>query len=306
MLAWLLCANAGCVTRGNVELLEAQLRQQEALLQSYQQDFRKLGDQLTVTRRENDILRKSLASNDRLAPEETTQKLAAVEGIRFHTMLTSGQDQDDLPGDERLHVVLYPHDADGEIVKISGDLELVAIDPSLPEAHRSLGKWTVPAENAREFWHAGFLASGYQFDVPWDRAPQGESVVLHAQLTTVDGRSFKTTHTIVVRPISEPSAPVGDTSSAPDLSPPAAQPGADAEHQTGSSVEWQDRPVPRPEPLDWSGPSPDQPAEGPAARLPMEIFRGASPIEDEPAAPSPPRGLKTSDVWTDETIPRLR
>lgn len=304
MLGLSVCIITGCVSRGNVDLLEAQLREQESLIQQYQQELRSIGNQLTVTQRENDILRKTMAGTDLPVREEATHKLAAVVGIRFNTMLTSGQDRDGLPGDERLHAVLYPHDADGEIVKLSGDLELEAFDPSLPEEERSVGKWSFPADQSREIWHAGFLASGFQFDLPWERSPRGNNVVLHARLKTLDGREFKATHTVPLQGVPA-SAETGD---APQLVAPPAEAQPLPTETAADGVEWQDRPVPRPEPLDGFVPLPPKAPEQQTPPDQPDTFRGASPTDADvrPAARPFPHGLRTSDVWRDDNIPFQR
>jgi hypothetical protein len=320
----------GCATRGEVELLEANLRHRENQLHSHEQELSRLRDQLTISRREADILRRRLAgSGDQLA-EEATHKLAAVEGLRFNTFLTAGQDEDGIPGDERLHVMLYPHDTQGEVVKLAGELELEAIDPSAPEDQRSLGRWTYSAEESRDLWHAGFLSSGYQIDVPWKRPPQGERVVLHARLKVADDRRFEATHTVTVAPVRSSSperTAQADTDSADDEDIAPSSPDEEATHP--GETEWQDRPVPRPIPLaeslqevppgetenDREFALPQRVDADTGERSTREDSRTETGNEtdfsndsarDHPAARPFPDGLRTSDLWTDESIPAWR
>lgn len=317
------CLSGGCASRGEIEVLEANLRQQEHQLHSREQELSRLRDQLTISRREADILRRRLAGSGDTLAEEATQKLAAVEGLRFNTFLTAGQDEDELPGDERLHAMLYPHDAQGEVVKLAGELELEAIDPSVSDEQRSLGRWTYTAEESRNLWHAGFLSSGFQIDVPWKRSPQGDRIVLHARLKVADDRQFEATHTITLVPVkeSDPQQTVGIDTDATD----GAVMDENSSPENGET-DWQDRPVPRPIPLSESlhelpsassesGPGEPSPQRTDSSFQESTFRLDDSATEtgssqgsnrDRPEARPFPRGLKSSDSWTDETIPAWR
>lgn len=187
----------GCVLRGNVESLEARLREQENLNADYQRQVDELEQELSVAQREIDILRRNVAAEGaQLAAFETQRALAEVVGIKFNTLLTAAQNLGGDSGTERLHAVIYPHDADGEIVKVAGDLSLEAIDPTLPEGARSVGKWEIPAERNKSVWHSGFLSTGFLIESDWNIPPQGSVIILHARFSTPDGRKFDATHTV--------------------------------------------------------------------------------------------------------------
>jgi|GEM_PF-575817 len=242
-LAWsalIVCMGSGCATRGNVELLEAQLRRQESLIQTYEKTQARLQADLKTSQRELDLVRTSLAANgQQIVSEEAASSLARAEKLTFNSLLTAAQDHDGNPGDERFHALFYPCDAQGEIVKLSGEIEFEIIDPALPAGSKTIGHWKYTAPQARDLWHAGFLSSGYQIDEAWQQAPTGSEVVLMARLQTADGRKFEATHTLPV--LGHESLKTAEPKRLPTARP--AQ-----EIQRASFESAADRPVPDPEP----------------------------------------------------------
>ena len=306
----------GCVMRGNVDVLEAQLRSHETTLGQYEHQLSQLRNELVTSRNEVDILRTELAeSGNRRLPQETSQSLARVQGIKFHGLLTASQNADDQPGDERFHAVVHPYDAHGATVKLSGDIELEAIDLSRPPADRTIGYWSFSNDQLRDVWHSGFLATGFQFDLPWMHPPHGTQVVLRAKLSTLDGRSFETSHTLHVEP---PAISHLETPASELFAPPPIQ-------QVGGEQPVRDdsggvRKVPRPQPLNPT--VTPRLSSAPAARRGLRSAQAVG--KDDAPAPQqrveanrappfplvsddlPANGLRTSDSWTEATIPQWR
>jgi hypothetical protein len=290
----------GCATRGNVEALESQLRKREMVIQDFQRETVSLRNELKISRREMESMRKELALQGRGAPEELTHALARVEGLSFNSLLTAAQDHDQVPGDERFHAVFYPHDAHGEIVKIAGTIEVEAIDPSRPR-DKSIGRWKYDVQEAPELWHAGFLSSGYQIDMPWQSSPQGSRVVLLARLTTSDGRKFESTRTLTVNPPPQGSQ-VSQSLPGPQDSGKILPANFD---ETAEN-----RPVPNPEPWEFEKqPAPSQrptTTEGAKEEFPSPSDPQQKPVRSDPQASRPFPTTATSDNWTDAAIPVLR
>lgn len=299
----------GCATRGNVEVLESHLRTQESVIRRYEQDMTRLRSELSTSQKELDLLRSNLASLGRdSVQEENSRSLARVEGITFNSLLTAGQNVDELPGDERLHAVLYPHDTHGDIVKLSGEIVLQAVDLTGASKGSTIGEWKFSPEQSRELWHAGFITSGYQFDLPWQQKPQGSKVLLLAKLTTPDGRTFEATHTLSVSPAVglEPTAPL-----------PLNEEGIEQvkyEKPLAPVAPRANRPAPNPygpgaAPPAWQLPGGSGQQPGHMQLGPRDAAGPARPVA--PAAggngPAPfPSGLRSSDNWTEETIPQWR
>jgi hypothetical protein len=188
---------AGCA-RGNVELLEAQLRNREAELRSVNGQLELKDQELARSQREIQLLQQQLANKS--ATPEAVARLARIEKIAINSQLTGALDQDGQPGDDVLNVVVSPLDSRGDVVKLDGDIEIEALDPALPEDERSLGKWNISLEQAESAWHNGFIGQGYQLTTPWQRIPQSQEIILLARYKTPDGREFSATKNIPVTP----------------------------------------------------------------------------------------------------------
>lgn len=292
---------SGCTGTNKVDLLEARLREQEVVVQNYKSEIASVRSQLTIAQRESKILREQLVRGGEKSPAvEATEALASVERLQFSNLLTASQNKDSKPGDERFHAIVIPYDRDGELVKVVGNVEFEAIDLSLPEDQRTIGRWKYTPEEAQKLWHSGFLAAGYRFDLPWERLPQGKEILLHMKLETPDGRELTANHTVKI----DPPLQLSMKSKTPDqLKIPKIIQQVKSEKQSAASGE-KNRPKSA---LDTLGTAMD--SAGKAELLPISFEKRATPVNEKitPADPRPfPSGLKTSDSWTDATIPVLR
>ena len=199
MALWIL-GTLGCATRGNVDVLESQLRKQEDQIFAIETQLSQSESELTLARREVQTLRVQLAERGKptLLPEQS-QLLHRLAGVRVQKYFSGGLDRDGVPGDDLLNVVVVPHDEDGETLKSPGELEIEAIDLSAPEGESQLGVWRFSSEEVAKHWHSG-LTSGFQFRMPWQLPPASENVVLQARFRTLDGRQFGTSAEIRVTP----------------------------------------------------------------------------------------------------------
>lgn len=188
---------AGCA-RGNVELLEAQLRNRESELRSLHGQLDLKHRELARSHREIRLLQQQLA--DKPTTPETVARLAQIEKLAINSQLTGALDRDGRPGDDVLNVVVSPLDSRGDVVKLDGNIEIEALDPALPENERSLGKWSIGLDEAEAAWHDGFIGKGYQLTTPWQRSPQSTEILLLARYKTPDGREFSATKNIPVTP----------------------------------------------------------------------------------------------------------
>ena len=198
-------------------------------------------------------------------------------------------------------------------MKLPGQIELTLLDPAVAEGQREVGRWNFTVEECRQHWTRGLTGAGYQFTVPLAASPAHDSLVLHAKLTTVDGRSFDASQIVRV-------------SSATTLTASSRREVLDRPVLDRSIL---DRPaldtVPR-ELDDINDPPPaplkDQPEElpawaapGPASTPPAARVKSAAKAPAELPAPglSPPAPkkrelppLRDSTNWTEGTIPQLR
>ncbi len=192
---------SGCLGRGQTDLLQARLRAQQQQLLQAQTQLDDANKSLVVAQRESEKLRSELASlNSGAAPSHSATNVVPVSAIKINSMLTAGVDKDDRAGDDSVVVNFAPYDDDGEMVKLHGTVDIVAIDPSRPEGEQRIAKWSFTPEETRAHWVRGFLGSGYQFTLPWPEPPTHEELVLHVRLRTPDDREFFATQVVKIQP----------------------------------------------------------------------------------------------------------
>ncbi|WP_075091845.1 hypothetical protein [Planctomyces sp. SH-PL14] len=196
-------SSSGCASRGNVEALEAQLRQTQDSLRHSEQRMAKVQSELDLAHREKEVLRQQMTAANGPSSSglpEQTQALARISGLSINRLMSGGKDQDGDQADEALQLIVAPHDADGDLVKVAGQMEIEAYDMSRTGEDKRVGRWVFDSGEARKHWHSGFLSSGFQFHLPWEQTPGGKEILVHARLVTSDGRQFDTNQTINVRP----------------------------------------------------------------------------------------------------------
>lgn len=149
---------------------------------------------------------------------------------------TGGVDEDGVPGDEGLMVVVVPKDEDGAAVKVPAQLLIGAWEINSAGLKTPIGTWQLPAEKVRPTWRSGFVSTGYFVAVPWQTYPSQERVRVAVRLTTLDGRAFETDREVIVKlcqtprvgPVGLPTAPVAPAPGTreqlfPDPLPPGAE-----------------------------------------------------------------------------------
>jgi hypothetical protein len=295
----LLCALrlAGCASRGNVEILEAELRQEEHAREQLSEQLRQSQEELKIARTDAAALRTQLADRRQtaLSPEQA-DVLYRAEAIKFGMLLTSGQERDGQPGDDALSVLITPVDVHGDLVKLAGDVELELFDMTRSPERQRLGRWRYPVEEVREHWHKGFMSAGYLFQVEWETPPTSPELTLHARLTAGDGRQFDATTQVKVTPPASVTPPLVQASRAPTRDPAL---------QRASAT----RPVSRP------GDAPGKAtvrratavgSQNPASPAPSSVTAPPPVIRPAVKAGHADPPTQTSDNWTDSTIPRLR
>jgi hypothetical protein len=196
---------AGCASTGQTDLLESRLRHQEDSINQLQAQLQTSQNQLHAARRENVDLKTQLAHGGSGTRAEQFSSLGQVQGIALNKLLTGGLDRDGIAGDELLSAVIVPTDADGNLVKVPGEIAVTVLDLSKPEGQQRVGRWEYSAKESDALWHQGWLGSGYMVRVPWQSPPQSANLLVHARLKTVDGRQFDTSQSIHITPPAQTS-----------------------------------------------------------------------------------------------------
>jgi hypothetical protein len=246
MSALLLC---GCLGRGNPDLLQARLREQQEHLVEVERRMEAAQADLSRARRESDQLRVQLTrSGKQVLAAEYTESLIRASRLQINSLMSGGLNRDENDGDDALVAYIALVDDDGEAIKLPGTVELTLIDPSLPEPSREIGKWRFSAEECRTKWTRGFTGAGYQFTVPLEQPVQHEQLVLHAKLTTADNRPFDASLIVRVSPAADGATPIPPPASTEtpwpldDINdpPPPAVESASSAPQKPSRLEWDD------------------------------------------------------------------
>ncbi len=83
---------------------------------------------------------------------------------------SGGANYDDLPGDDGITVYLRPRDADGDVVKVPGRIEIQLLDNSVLSTPRVIGVYTFddPAV-IRKAWHGKFATNHYSLRCSFPR-----------------------------------------------------------------------------------------------------------------------------------------
>jgi outer membrane murein-binding lipoprotein Lpp len=283
---------AGCVSRGNVEILESELRTEERAREELAEQLRQSHEELKIARTDAAALRSQLTERRQVAlSPEQADVFYRAEAIKFNMLLTSGQERDGQSGDDSLSVMLMPVDVHGDLVKLAGDVELELFDMTLASDQQRLGLWRFNLDEVREHWHKGFLAAGYLFQMDWQTPPVSPELTLHARMTVADGRQFDATTQLKI-------TPKGGV--APPLVPGAPHRSRDISAKRTSAS----RPVIRAGTTDASADArPILPEPGDAAAEPATPGPVIRPCSKIGHATLP---TKTSDTWTEATIPTLR
>lgn len=311
---------SGCSARGQMESLEAEIRRSQDSLYRAEAKSSELQSQLTLARRETELVRSQVALTGGQTPlPEQTGNLVRLAGVKINTLLSGGQDRDGQLGDDLLVALITPHDEQGDLVKIAGEVEIEAYDMTRSGDDKRVGRWTFNTEQSAKAWHSGFVGAGLQFELPWQEIPANKELLVHARLRTTDGRQFDTNSPLKVVP---------PASVAPALlQVQQAQP---VKYETEQTIDRQiltadqqlpEPPVARPVPF-YEDVEPATSARPfPGSEMPKRpasaATSAASPATTRLALPNPPPvkqppghasldGVETSDSWTDETIPRLR
>lgn len=195
---------SGCATRGNVAMLETQLRLQEDRIYSMKNDLDQKDQDLETARREVRTLQAQLSTKTQtVAYPEQTHVMAVAEGVRFNKLRTGGLDEDGQDGDDVLSAVLTPYDGSDELVKLPGEVEFRLYDLTRPKGEQNLGQWKFGPQETSDHWHKSFLASGYLFKLPWQQIPTTEELTLVARFKSPDGRTFQTNQIVTIEPPKE-------------------------------------------------------------------------------------------------------
>jgi hypothetical protein len=118
---------------------------------------------------------------------------------------TGGVDEDHVPGDEALRVVVEPRDSDNHAVKVSGTLQITALEVRPEGLKVPISSWEVPPDKLRRLWTTGFMSTGYTVVLPWQKPPATSKVRVVVRFLLPDSRVFEADKDVTVRPPKGPA-----------------------------------------------------------------------------------------------------
>jgi hypothetical protein len=184
-------ALAGC---HNCDLVEAELRTRENELHEARAEVERLDALNKALLQELGAVRHGAG---KLTPELATQTYT----VRCITLGrgTGGVDDDKMPGDEALRVVLEPRDVDGHSIKAPGSAHVEVLQVTPEGLKTPLSFWDLSPNELRCRWQTGLFCSGYVLVLPWKIWPLMPCLRVVARFKLPDGRLFEADRDITVR-----------------------------------------------------------------------------------------------------------
>jgi hypothetical protein len=194
-----LLSSVFCSGCHRTDLVEAELRTKDNDLREMRAELARCEAYNCAMGREMKALR--AAGGAKLSPEDAA-RIYTLRSIKLGRQ-TGGYDDDGVPGDEALQVVVEPQDPDGHSIKAPGTLRVLALEV-LPEGvKKELSCWVVPPDELRRRWQNGLLSTGYFVVLPWKAWPTTDKLRVVAQFTLPDGRLFEADKDVTVRLVAQ-------------------------------------------------------------------------------------------------------
>lgn len=189
---------AGCTLTGD-DALEAQLRAQEDRIRVLETQLSETEHTARVAQKEASTLRAQLREPDAAPRREQLAVGLAVEELEIHNMLTGFSENGEL------HAVIRPVDADGDLIKLPGKIEVRLVNLAAPNGSQQLGKWEFSDTESRALWSSAAIGAGYVVDLPAGTIPADAELMLHARFAPSDGRQFDASHSLRVSEVTQAS-----------------------------------------------------------------------------------------------------
>src|SRR5258708_9337118 len=150
---------AGC---RSCDRVESELRARET-------ELRELKEEWDRTRAYNNGLQAGLHDVSGAPPPISGEPPVTTYPVRSLVLgrQTGGREDHAGSGEQLLQVVVEPHDAEDQAVKVPGSLLVHVLEITAEGAKRPLSTWEISSEQLRRSWHSGLLSTGYTFVLPW-------------------------------------------------------------------------------------------------------------------------------------------
>ncbi|MFM7539702.1 MAG: hypothetical protein ACKO9Z_08590 [Planctomycetota bacterium] len=235
---------------GGKDKLESTIRQREQRIIQLQEDIDKLAGYNMALQTEVRIMRgQPLPSScDPFTPLYPVRSVVVGRS-------TTPIDDDRLPGDEGVQVVLEPRDADGKLQRAPACASVTIVEVDGQGLKSPIGTWDYSPEQMRASWKQGLLTSGFVLNCLWQAPPKSDRVKIMASFTMEDGRRFEAEKELAIKP------PVDRSGAFPGSGSALPAPGASTPGVLELPVPQQPVPLPLPRMNPVPGPAPVEPAK---------------------------------------------
>ena len=187
---------AGCRSTRS-DLVEAELRTRD-------RELRETRGELLQAESMNQALENTLRAQQCSQPvlKPGTGFLSQVRDIQLGRG-TGGIDEDKIPGDEAIQVVLVPRDIDGSPIKAPGTLKVTALEISPEGLKTPLSSWDISALQLRRSWKSGLFSTGYSVILPWQKLPTTDKLRIVATFQPLEGGAFEAEKDVTIKLLAE-------------------------------------------------------------------------------------------------------
>jgi hypothetical protein len=142
-----------------------------------------LEEQLGIEQRTVRNLQAQLARSRGLTPE-TLEQLVTPVRLTLERQ-SGGYDQDKKPGDDGLVLYVQPIDADGDVIKAAGSLQVVLLNLSEPTNPRVVSTYDFDVPTSRKMWYGRLMTNHFTVRCPWppDGPPPVDEVTARVEFT---------------------------------------------------------------------------------------------------------------------------
>jgi hypothetical protein len=225
LVLFLMAMTCGCHSNKRYDTIEAELRTKDREL---------IETRIALERSQNlnRAYEQSLRAQSQVSGQPTGRAPISTCSIREIVLArgTGGVDEDGLPGDESLMVVIVPRDEDRSEIKIAARAQIAVWEVTPQGLKNLIGNWDISPERLRPTWRNSVISTGYFVAIPWQTFPTTEKIRIAVRLTTVDGQTFETERDIMVKlvPQAQPRRPAIEREPLyPGNPPPGIPPGVE-------------------------------------------------------------------------------
>ena len=131
-----------------------------------EQENEQLQKQIETSQQANEKLKRQITVLSELSPEVRLEQLYDIHHVTIGKY-TDLYDKDKDGKKEKLIVYIQSIDAEGDVIKASGSVDVQLWDLNRDESEAMLGEWHVKPEQLKELWFATVVTQNYRlmFDV---------------------------------------------------------------------------------------------------------------------------------------------